>query len=388
MSTASSDLLRQAGDLKGQLVAFAQQTPRISKQLNKALARQFDDVVLEDEADLINAIDRFVLQERLPDGKTALEHFCNRRRALSDADRRLLLGWRDVVEGVFEIDGRSSDGGLETRNVIDELPYRILSNRGPGVLAAARRKRYLLARVVPLGGDDWMLSGVCSLLSRAHRRQLLRVAADLAMRYPHLALRNPDKLARAWELQHRERELFLEFFAADLVVIPGNQLQQRWDEFWHWRLRQPPLRAPGARRRTARVAQPMVEIDLPEQLCDADTVGVVYDETEGLTFLAEFGRAQAAFADPQLVVDRECRRTVLGYLKDDSVSTLPLRRLATGEPENASLLFRRMLSKPNFVWERDGEALLRKYKPGCFTQAPLPRIVPLGDTLVQALRVA
>lgn len=189
MSTNSGhDLLMRAGALKGQLLDFVWHTPRIARHLDKALARACGDGVLEDEQ-LINTIDRFVLQDR-PKGKTVVEHFCDRRRDLSDADRTLLLSWRDVVEGVFEIKRRGVDGSLETRNVIDELPYRILSNRGPGVLAVARRGGYLLARVVPLGGEDWMLSGACSLLPPGRRGPVRRAAADQAKRHPQLALRS------------------------------------------------------------------------------------------------------------------------------------------------------------------------------------------------------
>lgn len=41
--------------------------------------------------------------------------------------------------------------------------------------------------------------------------------------------------------------------------------------------------------------------ELPEQLWDAETVGVIYDEVEGLNFYGDFGRLEALFADPALM---------------------------------------------------------------------------------------
>jgi len=45
----------------------------------------------------------------------------------------MLLGWRDVVEGVFEI--REWDGeAIIAVSLIDELTYRVYSNAGPVAL--------------------------------------------------------------------------------------------------------------------------------------------------------------------------------------------------------------------------------------------------------------
>jgi hypothetical protein len=50
---------------------------------------------------------------------------------------------------------------------------------------------------------------------------------------------------------------------------------------------------------------------------------------------------------------------VFGYLKADSISALPFRRLAGADTGRASQLFQHLLKKPGFSWERGGEALLR-----------------------------
>jgi hypothetical protein len=125
--------------------------------------------------------------------------------------------------------------------------------------------------------------------------------------------------------------------------------------------------------------------DVPGDLASAPTVALICDETEGLMFLANFSLVQEAFENPGLAADREHRQTVLGYLRDDSISTLPFRRLAGANTARASQLFQSLLKKPGFAWERDGEALLRKHKPWCFGTKPQPPVTPLSSELAEAL---
>ncbi len=62
-----------------------------------------------EEADAIGTIDRFALKYRLPDGQTVVDRFVASRPDLTAADREMLLGWRDPVEGIFEIRGQDGD---------------------------------------------------------------------------------------------------------------------------------------------------------------------------------------------------------------------------------------------------------------------------------------
>ena len=70
-----------------------------------------------------------------------METFVSAHPELADADRQMLLGWRDVVEGVFEIRERDGEAIIAV-NLIDELTYR--ARRGspprPGRLPAVRRR--------------------------------------------------------------------------------------------------------------------------------------------------------------------------------------------------------------------------------------------------------
>jgi hypothetical protein len=134
-----------------------------------------------------------------------------------------------------------------------------------------------------------------------------------------------------------------------------------------------------ARRRSKRDAYEMI---------DADTVALIYDETDGLGFYAEVGVVEEAFANPGLLRRRRWREQSLSYLHDDSVEPMVLRRLADRDPDKASVVFRRLLKRPRFDWNRDGEELMREVKPGYFVRSPRPRVSPLSERLGGVRRAA
>ena len=80
------------------------------------------------------------LQHRLPNGKTVVDQFVAGRPDLTAADREMLLGWRDPVEGIFEIRRKDRDA-LILLNLLDDLEYRVYSNMGPAALPSAAQGR-------------------------------------------------------------------------------------------------------------------------------------------------------------------------------------------------------------------------------------------------------
>jgi hypothetical protein len=88
--------------------------------------------VVTDEQRLVMAIDHFLLQFRLRNGRTVVEEFVTANPELPETEREMLLGWRDVVEGIFEVRGRDG-AALVVENLIDDLTYRVRSNMGTAV---------------------------------------------------------------------------------------------------------------------------------------------------------------------------------------------------------------------------------------------------------------
>ena len=93
----AAGLLDHCSDLKRQLVEFAH-SRRFSRQFDQALRAGSRDKAV-DESEFINIIDHFILQRPLPGERTVVETFVSAHPELAEADRHMLLGCRDVVEG-------------------------------------------------------------------------------------------------------------------------------------------------------------------------------------------------------------------------------------------------------------------------------------------------
>ncbi|GAB7048204.1 hypothetical protein [Catenuloplanes indicus] len=373
MSMSDAALLRRAGDLKGELVAFSQQ-PRYDRAASSFLAQYGNGLEDADEQRWMLLWDCFVLEHRLANGRTVVEQFVDARPDLPEVEREMVLGWRDVVQGPFEVQ-RKDGSALVVESLVDDLTYRVRSNMGPAVFKQMPRRSFIIARLVAVG-DEWMLSGPVQTLRGSERDIAYQLALDMSLRTPQAVFRNPEKLAQAWEHQRADRARFVEFFGTDLLVVPGEQAQERLDGYYTYCrdsvLGPDPKDVPSA-----------VSMSLPLDLTEAETVALIYDETDGLGFYAEFGLVEEAFVNPELLRRRRWREHTLSYLEDDSVEPMVLRRLAARDPKKASVVFRRLLKRPRFDWGRDGEALMREIKPSYFDRPPHPRVSPLSERLAE-----
>ena len=94
-------LLDRAGELKRELLAFSRQ-PRYDRAFSEVLAQHGNGSEVLDEYRSIMLWDYFVLEHRLRSGRTIVEQFVDAHAELSRQEREL-LGWRDVVQGPFEV---------------------------------------------------------------------------------------------------------------------------------------------------------------------------------------------------------------------------------------------------------------------------------------------
>jgi hypothetical protein len=365
-------LLERAGELKGEMVAFSQQ-PRYERAASRFLDEYGSGLEEFDEQRLMLLWDCFVLEHKLANGRTVVEQFVAASPHLSEVERQMLLGGRDVVQGPFEVLRRDGPA-LVVQSLVDELTYRVRSNMGPDIFRRMPRRSFIIARLVAVR-DEWMLSGPTNLLRAAEHDIAYQLAMDMALRTPEAVFRNPEKLALAWEQQRTDRDRFIRFFGADLVVVPGDQAQDRLSAFYGF------CRKEILGRPEPEGPPPGVAVTLPLDMTESETVALIYDETDGIGFYAEFGLVEQAFANPDLLRRRRWREHVLSYLHDDSVEPMVLRRLAERDPKKASIVFRRLLKRPRFEWSHDGEELMREVKPGYYVRPPRPRVSPVSERL-------
>lgn len=382
-------LVARSGDLKSELVAFAQSPPfarRLNARLDEAEAR----LGFLDEAALVETIDHFALQYRLASGSTLVERFVARRRPpLPEDERAMLLGWRNVVEGIFEV--QSLDRNAATlHNLLDDLVYRVHSNMGRRALGKLRKGMFVTARIVPVHPDTdaWLISGNLATYRPSDGKELAQAAVQTLTANPQLLRRNPEMLRKGWEMQAEARGDFIELFGTDLLILDPGETQDRLREYHRHRQDKALAELKGKAAAEAGSSGPSLDelSTLPEELLDADTVAIICDETEGICYYADFGRLDMLFADPSLARDRAHLALLRKYLNDDSVSPMVIRRLIQRHPGNADAVFHALLRKPAFSWERDGEELLRRRKKSHYDHEPLPSVTPVGARLIQLLR--
>ena len=70
--------------------------------------------------------------------------------------------------------------------------------------------------------------------------------------------------------------------------------------------------------------------EFPPGLAEAHTVGIIYDETDGMNFYPEYGMLRDLFGNPALAADKRYATRCAATLGDDRA--VPLRRLAADHP--------------------------------------------------------
>jgi hypothetical protein len=335
-----------------------------------------------DESDAAGLVDRFALQHRLPNGKTVLSQFLAGRPDLSAADRDMVRGWADPVEGFFEIVGKDRTS-IVLLNLLDDLEYRTYSNMGPGAFRRLPKGGFVYARLVPISPvpGAWLVSGYMSAFPKSGGAQIAQVALQLATTQPELVFRNPEKIAQGWNQMRDDRAAFIEFFGGDELVLPPAEAAERLDAY-HRHRRQAALAAhPGRRKPRRGPDSDLPPFEFPDELADADTIGLIYDEIDGLNFYNDYGMLRELFADPALAADKRYSDVLRGYLGAETIGPLPIRRLALAHRETADAVFRKVLRKPGFTWAEHGEALLRRRKAWYYEHEPRPGFSVIGARL-------
>jgi hypothetical protein len=374
-------LIERSAELKRDLVRFAQ-GPRFERSLTAALLEAAGPDQELDEGDVIGVIDRFALQHRLPDGRTVVDRFVASRPDLTETDREMLLSWRDPVEGLFEIRSRDREA-IILLNLVDDLEYRTYSNIGQAAFRPLPTGGFVHARLVPIGpvSGAWLVSGSISSYSKSAAGHVAEVALKLAANAPELVFRNPEKVEQGWKQMRQDRAAFVEYFGGDELVLPPAEAEEQVNAF-HRQRQEAALARQPARFRDRDVPGlngPLFR--LPDEAAEFGTIGVIFDEVDGLNFYPDYGMLQELFADPALAADKRYTDVLRGYLRSETIAPLPLRRLAAAHPDTADRVYRKILRKPNFTWAEHGETLMRRRKAWYYEREPRPGVSVIGARL-------
>jgi hypothetical protein len=154
---------------------------------------------------------------------------------------------------------------------------------------------------------------------------------ELATRRPELVFRNPEKIEQGWEQMRQDRATLVEFFGRDELVLPPAEATERLNAYYRHR-QEAVLAGQPARRRPGNL--PGIDVpafELPPDLAEVDTIGIIYDETDGLNFYYEYGMLRDLFANPALAADKRYADVLRGYLRSETIAPLP-----TGSPPSGA----------------------------------------------------
>jgi hypothetical protein len=374
-------LIQRSAELKRDLVGFAC-GPRLARSLAAAMAEAGLEEL--DEENAIGVIDRFALQYRMRDGRTVVDRFVASRPDLDATDREMLLGWRDPVEGIFEIRGYDGDA-IILLNLIDDLEYRTYSNMGPASLWDLPEGGFVNARLVPVSPvpGAWLISGTMTSYRKSEAGLIAQVVLKVATKQPGLVFRNPEKVEQGWQQMREDRAEFVEFFGGDEVVLPPGEAEERLNAYYRQHQEAALARRAAQRRPRNLPGLDVPAFEVPPGLADVDTIGIIFDETDGLNFYPDYGLLRDLFADPSLAADQRYADVLRGYLRSETIAPLPLQRLAAAHPDTADAVFRKILRQRDFSWAEHGEALMRRRKAWYYEREPRPGVSVMGARLAE-----
>ncbi|MFO7970380.1 MAG: hypothetical protein R6U40_01365 [Desulfobacterales bacterium] len=390
-SGLSQATLALIAEVKGALIDYSRHF-EFSEDFEAALQERFGRRQRpEDESEWIEFQDWFVLQCQLNSGGTVIERFVERYQDLiSDDVRQLILGWNQVIEGLFEIKDHTG-GCLCLKSLINEREYRVY----PTVDMEGFKVNtgdFIAARIVPAKGFH-VFSGAVSLVesdgSDEHRAEVYERAVKIQMRHPEWAFQdNEEKLQKSLQVTREQYEDFVDFFGSNEVFGTGKEILQRYHDFFDFRIyekKNPDTGLTSAQsyaNDTGNFYQ-LPELQLPKDVIRSPDVGMLCDSVEGLCFLIDYRQFINVFEYPEEQLGRrDAEDLVLGYLESDTVSDVPFRRVAQNFPDNFKQVISYYGDQKGFSSRRIDDLML-EFKPQTFNK--LPGIAAILDNELASL---
>jgi len=317
---------------------------------------------------MANGIDWLIHCFRFQKGDTLLDRFIRKYPALSELEIQILERWKNSFEGIFEVKALEVDS-VRLFNLVDEREYTAASITGAQPLDSLKTGDLIMSRLIPLD-EIYLFSGNMYLLPPNDKKQLQDLAAKIVQ--SNLSA----KYDKAWEIQRKYRNSFISYFGDDLIILPGGKLNETFNKFNHYHIEKALSDMPEKKKVNYEASVPQMQF--PEALTRNDTVGLIFDEVEGLNFYPGFASFMAPFNETQLLEDEQYREVLMGYLESESISTLPFRKMVEKYPESSRQAFAALFNKPNWDYDKDFNELMEKHKSAFLRKEWAPTTLPFN----------
>ena len=377
--------LERIGDIKGALVKFSSNS-EFKEEFNDAKSEYLAGAKGRKDmkgADNATFMDSYVLEWESESGDTFPDRFVEAHGDLMSRDvRKMILGWRDVINGIFEIKGKGS-GRYNMKNLINEREYMAYATASMEDARYFEIGDFVSARIVPVR-DFHTFSGIAVKMqcdgSDKEKGDIYRTALKIQIRHPKMAFKdNEEKLKKSMELIRKDYDEFVGYFGSDELIGSGREMVQKYQDFLRYTVfdkkdPQTGLSKADKYEREHRKAYQLPRINYPETLLKESDVGMLCDPLEGTTFLEEWSLFVDIFRNPDAHIGgwrktRKVKNFIEGYLESDSISDIPFRKMAERFPDNFARVIRYVLNWEDFSADMIDD-LMRRYKPETFDKLP------------------
>jgi len=372
------------GDIRKMLVHYFNDTllkkdARFADDFFGAVKKKYGNpVVIRAEEEFHEFTDIFIYSYRFPDGRTVIDRFVAEDTGLSEKERAVVLGWKAPIVGIFQVKKILPDGFV-AENLINEVEYHIKPTAIPRQLEQlVAPGAFIRAKIIPVGNEEYIFSGIMDFLD-IPETEILKSVASIQRETPALAFRdNEERTRNGFELQKKERALFIEYFGGDEVLAAGRELKDLWAGFMEFKLKKRDKPVPAG------YTPPQMEF--PKDLLKRKDVGIVFEEVTGQHYLINYGLVLDIFRNPEESKIRRYEEEIMIYLEEDSVPPGILRRIFFRYPQNAEFILRKILERPEFDLQRDFDSLMDEFKPSFRERTIFPQMLPMSERMVRALR--
>ncbi len=328
----------------------------------------------------------YLFENSYDQNKTAIDLYLE--KDLSEDEKFFVENFKNYVLSIFKV---KKDNGEDyvLLNLINNQKYCVKKDSTDQNLDIGE---YVLARLIPFDTNNYFFTNTLCKINIESNDQIYSILAQFELDYPHSAFTdNKNKIESSYKIQELEYQDFVEFFGSDEIIVSGDEITEKLHEFYHYRYFQKKDKNTG--KTIAKIfrekygSHPSIpSIDLPTNLMELDEVGIVYDVIEGLNFLPWYGVFKEIFRNENFKEIPGYKECVNEYLKSDTISSLPFKKVMREFPENTVKVIKEILNRKRFNIPEDFNKLMVKYKQKTITRSLEPTLIPMPERTKALLR--
>jgi hypothetical protein len=365
-------------ELKDKFLAFAE-----DKEIKKEIKKEAE----KEEIVEINGsfVEWFLFEKIYHAGSSVIDQFISQEH--NQEEQWLVNSWKKFVFGIFKVKKEDKDNYI-LLNMINNHKYVVSKFSTKKQLKIGE---HVIVRLIPFY-ETYLFTNVIITLAPNSNDELYALVAQFELDYPHSAfIDNQFKMEISYKIQALEYEDFVYFFGSDEIILEGDKIQDKLKEFYHYRYFQKKEKSTDKTiskifREKYGTYPELPIIDLPKEILELGDVGVLYDRVEGLNFLPWYGIFIEIFKNENFQEIPGYKECVLNYLKSETISTLPFKKVLKKYPENTIVVLKDVLNKKKFELPEDFNKLMQKYKKSIILSSNEPSVIPMPERTKALLR--